>query len=100
MGVIAEGNTLFVVDIEYTVPFEKVEPVIDAHMDFVRRGYDDGWFIMSGAKMPRTGGIVIAQGPTQEAVEAFLKLDPFWTEAVAEFKLTAFKATNLAEALK
>ena len=39
MSLIPEGWLLFAVDIEYTVPFDEVEKVLEPHMEFVRRAY-------------------------------------------------------------
>lgn len=94
MGVIPEGHTLFVVDIEYVVPFEQIEPVLEPHMAFVKQGYADGHFLCSGPKNPRTGGIVIAIGRSLAAVEALMAEDPFVTEAVVKVQITEFAASN------
>lgn len=100
MSIVPEGHNLFVVDIEYTVPFEQVEPHIAPHMEFVQKAYADGLFLASGAKVPRTGGIVIAMAPSEQELEARLAKDPFATEGIATMTITEFKANNLAEALK
>lgn len=97
MGVIPEGHTLFVVDIEYVVPFEQIEqiePVLEPHMAFVKQGYADGHFLCSGPKNPRTGGIVIAIGETLAAIEALMAEDPFVSAGVVKVQITEFAASN------
>ncbi|MEZ5716498.1 MAG: YciI family protein [Paracoccaceae bacterium] len=100
MSPIPESWLLFAVDIEYSVPFGEVEKVLDPHMAFVRRAYDEGRFLASGPKEPRTGGMVIMMAPSLEDAQAYLAADPFVTEKVAAVKLTAFKPSNLHTALK
>lgn len=100
MSLIPEGWLLFAVDIEYIVPFEQVEKVLEPHMDFVRRAYDQGRFLASGPKEPRTGGMVIMMAQSLEAAQDYLAADPFVTERVVAVKLTAFKPANLHSALK
>lgn len=100
MPLIPEGWLLFTVDIEYTVPFEQVEKVLEPHMDFVRRAYAEGRFLASGPKEPRTGGVVVMMAESTEAAQAYLAADPFATAQVADMKLTAFKPSNLHKALR
>lgn len=94
MSLIPEGHSLFVIDIDYVVPFEQIEPVLAPHMDFVRQGYADGHFLMSGPKTPRTGGVVIAMGTSKEEIEALVAQDPFAVEGVVTMEITEFSASN------
>ncbi|MBU2960630.1 hypothetical protein KO516_07335 [Citreicella sp. C3M06] len=99
MSLIPEGNRLFVIDIDYTAPFEEVQKVLAPHMDYVRACYASGVFLMSGPKEPRTGGIVIAQG-TRAQIDGIIAGDPFTTAGVVATTITEFSASNMAEALK
>lgn len=100
MSAIPENTNLFIVDIEYTVPMDEVRKVIEPHMEFVRRAYDEGRFLASGAKVPRTGGIIVMMAQSPEAAHAYLSADPFVTAQVAEYRLTEFLPSNLHHALK
>ncbi len=100
MPLIPEGWSLFAVNIEYTEPFEVVEKVLAPHMDFVRRAYDEGRFLMSGPKVPRSGGMVIMTAPSLEDAQGYVTEDPFLTEGVARFSFTEFKASNLHPSLR
>jgi uncharacterized protein YciI len=100
MSIIPDGWSIFVVDIEYIVPFEQIQPVLEPHMEFVRRAYDEGRFLTSGAKVPRTGGVVIMMAPSLEEAQDYLSADPFVTENVADYRYTAFKPSNVHAALK
>ena len=55
MTLIPEGQNIFVVDIEYIVPIEKIEPLIEAHRAFLDKNYEAKNFLASGPKVPRTG---------------------------------------------
>ena len=100
MSIIPEGWALFVVDIEYTVPFKQVQTVIAPHMDFVKQAYEDGRFVSSGAKVPRTGGVIVMMAPSLEEAQAYLSADPFVTANVATYRYTQFMPRNLHSALK
>lgn len=93
---LVEGATLFVIDIEYIVPLDQVDPHLDAHLDFVNRCYDDGCFLASGPKNPRSGGIILATAASKEAIENLIKEDPFHAHQLADFTITEFMARRVA----
>ncbi|WP_319825227.1 YciI family protein [Thalassovita sp.] len=100
MTLIPKGWSLFTVDIEYTVPFEQVQAVLEPHMDFVRRAYAERRFLASGPKVPRTGGMVVMMAPSLEEAHDYLSADPFVTANVADVRITQFLPNNLHPALK
>lgn len=99
MSVLADGATLFVVDLEYVVPMEQVEPLIEGHMAFLEDCYGKGLFLASGPKVPRTGGVILAQSTSRAAVEELIKGDPFHQAAVARYTITEFMPRMTCEAL-
>lgn len=100
MPTIPQGHNLFAVDITYNVPMSEIEPYIEPHMAFIEKGYEDGRFLASGAKVPRTGGMIIAIGTNREEIEALMAQDPFTIAGVVALQITEFKAANVADALK
>lgn len=100
MSVIPQGHNLFAVDITYNVPISEIEPHIESHMGFIDKGYAEGRFLASGAKVPRTGGMIIAIGKDRAEIEALMAQDPFTIAGVVALQITEFKAANVADALK
>lgn len=80
---------MFVIVVEYTADLSAVEPVMPAHMAWVDEHYRAGLFLASGRRVPRTGGVVLAQGELA-AVEAAVASDPFTTEGVARSTIIEF----------
>jgi uncharacterized protein YciI len=99
MPLIAEGQNLFIVDIEYLVPLEEVEPLIPGHVAFLDRNYARGRFLASGAKVPRTGGIIVAVSESRESVEEIIRADPFHAQGIARYTVTEFRPTRTAGGL-
>ncbi len=85
---------MLILSLTYTAPLDKVEEQTEAHMAWVKKGYDDGHFIASGRKVPRSGGVILAKGE-RAAMEAFCATDPFSIHDVAEYEITevAFATT-------
>lgn len=97
MSLIAEGHNLFVIDIDYIVPLEQVEPHMDGHLAFVNKGYDKGLFLATGPKVPRTGGVILAQSTTKEEIEKLIAEDPFHQHNLARFRVTEFHPRRTVE---
>jgi len=89
---------MFVLEVTYLAPIETVEPLVEAHMQWVAEGYARGWFQASGRKIPRTGGIILARGERAE-IEAFLAEDPFVTGDVAAYAVTEVLFTRTVAGL-
>ncbi|MCO6185045.1 YciI family protein [Rhizobium sp. L1K21] len=93
---------MFIVSLTYKVGIEVVEAHLDAHVAWLKDGYEKGICVASGRKVPRTGGVILVRGD-REMVEAFSKSDPFVIEGVADCELTEVDFSMAAdgfEALK
>lgn len=90
MSLIPEGNNIFVIDLEYIVPIEEVEPLMAGHMAFVNSCYEKNIFLASGPKVPRTGGVVLAVSDSREKIEGLLTEDPFHEAGVVRYMVTEF----------
>ncbi|MEX0298645.1 MAG: YciI family protein [Kordiimonas sp.] len=99
MSLIETGNNIFILDVEYIVPLEEAEPFLEAHLEFINAQYEAGLFLASGPKVPRTGGVVLAQSNSRDKIEATLKNDPFVEHAVARYTVTEFHPRRTVEGL-
>ena len=81
---------MFIINLNYIVPLEKLDQHMTAHVKFLNEYYKKNIFIASGRKVPRTGGIILAVANTREEVEALVKEDPFYKHKLAEFTITEF----------
>lgn len=85
---------MFIINLNYIAPLEKIDARMKEHMVFLNACYREGLFIVSGRKVPRTGGIILAQGSSKEAVEALMRNDPFVAHGLAEFDVIEFLASQ------
>jgi len=88
---------MFVVSIDYTVSFEKIDPLINEHIEFLNKYYEKGLFVVSGRKEPRTGGIIIIKNAQRDEVDRIIIEDPFYRENVATYTITEFIPAAVAE---
>jgi uncharacterized protein YciI len=90
---------MFIVSLTYTAPLEQVDAQLAAHRDFLEKQYARGVFLMSGRKVPRDGGIIIARADSRAAVEDLVRQDPFHQAGVARYDITEFVPTMTAGTL-
>ncbi|MEU4390425.1 YciI family protein [Kribbella sp. NPDC023855] len=90
---------MFVLELTYTAPLERIEELISDHVAWLKPQYEAGVFLMSGRKEPRDGGLIIAAGDDRAAMEELVASDPFSVAGVCEYRVTQFLATNVAPAL-
>ncbi len=81
---------MFVVLLEYVKPLEEVEKHLSAHRKWVDENYAAGRFVVSGPRVPRTGGVIMARVENRAALDAELAKDPFWVHGIAKFEVVEF----------
>lgn len=90
----------FVCEIIYKAPIEQIEATTLEHRSFLRTGYDQGFILMSGPQVPRTGGMVIAKGESMEAMAEFFSNDPYQKKGLAVYEFIEFNPKNYQDFLK
>ena len=68
-----------------------------AHVKFLKKYYAAGTFLVSGRKIPRDGGIILAVGKSKQEIEALIKEDPFHKHGLADFRVIEFRASQRAD---
>ncbi len=81
---------MFIIDINYIAPIEEVDKHIEGHTAYLKKYSENNTFIISGRKVPRTGGILIANASSKEEVEKIIMEDPFYQYNVAEITISEF----------
>ncbi len=81
---------MFIVNIIYKKPLEIVDHYLAAHRDFLEEGYQKNYFIVSGPRHPRTGGILISHLKSREQLQAIIEVDPFYIHQVADYDIVEF----------
>jgi uncharacterized protein YciI len=90
-------KTLFVVELIYKVPLARIDAAMAAHVRFLKKYYASGNFLVSGRKIPRDGGVILAAGDSREQIERIMGEDPFCARGLAEFRIVQFRASQRAD---
>jgi uncharacterized protein YciI len=90
---------MYILDFQNQKPVHEVDDAIEAHRAFLRKYTEAGVFLVSGAKVPRSGGIIIATGIDRARLDAILAEAPFLQNGSAICVVTEFKAVHVAAVL-
>ena len=88
---------MFIIELQYKADLTQIDAHMKAHMAFLRKYYASGHFVMSGRKIPRDGGIIMAVGASREEIEAIAAGDPFCKRGLADFRIIEFRVSQRAD---
>jgi uncharacterized protein YciI len=87
---------MFVIELVYKADLARIDAHMRAHVAFLKKYYDAGNFLVSGRKIPRDGGIILAVGASRQQIESIVTEDPFYTHGLADFRIVEFRASQRA----
>ena len=88
---------MFVIELIYKAPLSEIDAHMRAHVKFLNKYYSSGHFLVSGRKIPRDGGIILAVGRNREEIQSIVEEDPFYARGLADFRITEFRASQRAD---
>jgi uncharacterized protein YciI len=91
---------MFVIELNYKADLADIDAHMTAHVAFLKKYYAAGNFLVSGRKIPRDGGIILAVGQSRQQIEAIIAEDPFHKHGLAEFRVIEFRASQRADDLQ
>ena len=87
---------MFIVELTYTATLAEIDRNMSAHVKFLKKYYAAGNFLISGRKVPRDGGIILAVADSRPQIETIIREDPFYQQRLAEFRIIEFRASQRA----
>jgi uncharacterized protein YciI len=87
---------MFVIELEYVAPLASIDAHMREHMAFLNKYYASGHFLVSGRKIPRDGGIILAVGSDRTEIEQIVEEDPFHRHGLARFRVIEFRPSQRA----
>jgi len=87
---------MFLIELNYTADLTKIDAHMAAHVVFLKKHYAAGHFLVSGRKIPRDGGIILAMAKTRQEIQTIIEEDPFYQQRLADFRIVEFRASQRA----
>lgn len=88
---------MFVIELIYKAPLAEIDAHMAAHVTFLKKYYASGNFLVSGRKIPRDGGIILAVGKSRTEIEGIMRDDPFISHDLADARVIEFRASQRAD---
>lgn len=88
---------MFIIELHYKVDLSRIDAHMRAHVRFLEKYYASGNFLVSGRKIPRDGGIIVAVGESRRQIETIMEEDPFCKHGLAEVRVIEFRASQRAK---
>jgi len=88
---------MFVIELIYKTDLGAIDAHMAPHMKFLKKYYASGHFLVSGRKVPRDGGIILAVGKSRTEIEAIAHEDPFYVHGLADVRVIEFRASQQAD---
>jgi len=73
---------MFVVLLKFTANKAHAGEFMDAHKAWIKRGFDDGVFLMAGSLQPQLGGAIMAHNASLPELQERGAEDPFVAENI------------------
>jgi uncharacterized protein YciI len=91
---------VFVLLARYTKPAEEVDRLLDGHKAWITRHQEAGRILMTARQVPLTGGLILAEGESVEAMWEMIREDPFHASGAAEYEVLEFQPARVTPGME
>ena len=91
---------MFIINLTYKAELSEIDKHLEDHISYLAKQYAAGNFLASGRKVPRTGGIILANVKSKSQVMEIINQDPFRVNNVSDYDITEFVPSKTCEELK
>ncbi len=91
---------MFIVLLRFSDNKGKAGEFMDGHKDWIKRGYEDGVFLLTGSLQPGLGGGILAHNTSRAELESRVEADPFVAERVVAAEILELDPSNAAPRLE
>lgn len=85
---------MFIVLLKFSTNKTSAGQFMEGHKAWLKRGFDDGVFLMSGSLKPQLGGGILANNISRDALQAFVGDDPFVAHDIVAPEIIEFEPSQ------
>ena len=78
---------MFIVLLKFSDNKGKASQFMEGHNEWIKRGFDDGVFLLVGSLQPNLGGGVVAHNTSLSDLQSRVNTDPFVAEKVVKAEI-------------
>jgi uncharacterized protein YciI len=91
---------MFIVLLKFSRNRGQASQFIEGHKAWIRRGFDDGVFVLAGTLQPNSGGGILAHKTSLADLQSRMNDDPFVAENVVSAEILEIAPSRADERLK
>ena len=91
---------MFVVLLKFSANKGQAGQFMEGHNEWIKRGFDDGVFLLAGSLQPKLGGAIVAHDTTLPDLQNRVNDDPFIAEDVVSAEILEITPAKAEERLK
>jgi uncharacterized protein YciI len=91
---------MFIVLLKFSDNKGQASEFMEGHNEWVKRGFDDGVFLMAGSLQPNLGGGIMAHDTTLSDLQNRVNNDPFVMENIVSTEIIEITPAKADEQLK
>jgi uncharacterized protein YciI len=91
---------MFVVLLKFSDNRSKAGQLMEGHKEWIKRGFDDGVFLLAGSLQPNSGGGIVAHNTSLPDLHGRVSTDPFVVEKVVTAEILEITPSRAEERLK
>ena len=91
---------MFIVLLKFSTDKSKAPKLMAGHNEWIKRGFDDGIFLLVGSLKPGLGGAVFARDVSREELERRVALDPFVIENIVTAEILEIEPAKTIQQLE
>lgn len=91
---------MFIVLLKFSANKAQAPRFMQGHNEWIRRGFDQGVFLLTGSLQPALGGSIVAHNTSRIELESRLKEDPFVAERIVTTEILEITPSKTSDALK
>ncbi len=90
---------MFIVLLKFSENKSQASQFMEGHNEWIKRGFDDGIFLLAGSLQPNSGGGVIAHNISLPDLQSRVNNDPFVAENVVSAEILEITPSKTDERL-
>lgn len=90
---------MFIVLLKFSDNKGQASQLMEGHNEWIKRGFDDGVFLLAGSLQPNLGGGIVAHNTTLSDLQSRVNDDPFVAENVVSAEILEITPSKTDEQL-
>ena len=90
---------MFMILLKFSANKAQAGQFLEGHKDWLKRGFDDGVFLLAGSLQPNKGGGIVAHDVSLSALQRRVAEDPFVAEDVVSVEILEIEPSRADDRL-